>query len=222
MGTEIKLKRAFVGYLFLLFRLNGLAQTDSLIVFNNISSNLKFSYNSSLIYPGLRLGIEFPINSIDLKKYNNTGIEKEIVKNRFVSANIGWYHHLGFHDNIYFTAEWTMRRTYIDGFFIESSFGPGYSRTFLGGTTYRVDNSGNVSIINSAGYSYAIIVAGIGLGYDLETRKNWPLLVFAKFNNLTMFPYNSTVYFRPVIELGLIYKPEKFIQVSVKRRTMKK
>jgi hypothetical protein len=39
---------------------------------------------------------------------------------------------------------------------------------------------------------------------------------------LIMFPYNSTVYFRPAIELGVIYNPARFLPVKVKKRKIKK
>jgi len=215
-------RRVLAVSLFLLFPMHGFTQTDSLNSKNNISSNLSISFNSSLIYPGIRIGIEFPVCSVNLTKNNNTERAGSICKDRFISANTGWYHHPGFHDNIYFTAEWTMRRTQKNGFFTEFSFGPGYSRTFLGGTTYRVDNNGKVNIIKAAGYNYALIIAGGSLGFDFSEKKGTPVSLFSKFDILTMFPYNSTVYFRPVIELGIIYKPENFLQVSVRRRIIKK
>lgn len=222
MESKIKFRRTLPGFLFLLLTLPVFSQTDSLISRNCISSNLRMSYNSSLIYSGISMGVEIPVNSVTLTKYVCTGKERVILKDRFVSANSDWYHHPGFHDNLYFTAEWTMRRTYKNGFFTECSFGPGYSRTFLGGTTYIVDNYGKVSIIKSAGYNYALIIAGVGFGFDFTKKEGIPISLFLKFDNLIMFPYNSTFYFRPVLELGLIYKPEKFIQIFSKRKVVKR
>ena len=221
MGTKILFRRTLLGYLFLLISLDSFTQADSLISRDNISSNINFSFNGSLIYPGIRFGIEIPVNSFNLTRKSHTGIEKPILKDRFISCNSGWYHHPGFHDNLYFTVEWRMRRINKYGFFTEFSTGPGYSRTFLGGTTYQVDNNGKVSKIKSAGYNYALAIAGGGLGFDFSKRKRVPLSAFSKFDILTMFPYNSTIYFRPILELGLIYKPENFVQVKVKRRIVK-
>jgi hypothetical protein len=218
----MKFKRILFGIVLLLFTRVVFPQSDSLISNNLISSNLKISYNSSLIYPGARIGIEVPVYSINLTKYNNSPNPKQIKKERFVTSNAGWYHHPGFHDNFYLTAEWEMRRTNKSGFFTEFSIGPGYSRTFNGGTTYRVDNNGNANIIKSAGYSYALIISGGGFGFDFSKKEGAPFLVFYKYEMLTMFPYNSTLYFRPVMELGIIYKPARFICVSVKSRVVKK
>jgi hypothetical protein len=204
--------------LFLLLSVRGQSQSDSFLSVNKTSSNLRIAYNSSLIYPGIRLGIEFPIYTVNLTNNSNSGGQKQIVKDRFISANAGWYHHESFHDNIYITIEWTMRRTNKNGFFTEFSSGAGYSRTFLGEITYRVENNGEVDVFKLAGYNYAMIVAGGGFGYDFTSKKGISLSVFYKFDILTMYPYNSTIYFRPVMELGIIYKPANFIRVLTKTR----
>jgi hypothetical protein len=222
MENKKNFKRLLIGSLFLFLSLHGFAQTDSLISGVKISSNLLISYNSSLIYPGIRLGIEIPVYSVNLIKNANDGRKKSILKDHFISFNSGWYHHPGFHDNLFFNAEWTMRRTYKNRLFNDYSLGIGYSRTFLGGTTYHADKNGTVNIIKSAGYNYALIIAGAGFGFDLSKNRGIPLSVFSKFDVLTMFPYNSTIYFRPIMELGLIYKPENFLKILAKRRVNKK
>ena len=198
------------------------SQSDSLTIRKDVSSNLKIAYNSSLIYPGIRAGIEFPVYFVSLKKTIDSENEKSILKGRFISINASWYHHPDFHDNLYLTAEWTMRRAKGNGFFTEFSSGLGYSRTFLGATTYQVDDLGNVKIIKSAGYNYAMIIAGGGLGYDFSNKKEIQLSVFYKFDIMGMFPYNSTIYFRPVMEFGIIYKPLYFIRLSTKTRNILK
>jgi hypothetical protein len=131
-------------------------------------------------------------------------------KERFISGNLNWYHHPDFHDNLYLTSEWVMRRTRFTGFISEFSAGPGFSRTFIGGTTYKVDNNGNISVIKLAGYYYAMITVGGGFGYDFSMEKQLPFSAFAKMNIISMFPYNSTIYFRPVLEVGFRYTPNRF------------
>ena len=189
------------------------SQTDSMAQKKYVSSNILFAYNSSIIYPGLKIGIEIPIYSVYVFKEENSHKVKSFKKDRYFSVISSWYHQPEFHDNFYFTVEWTMRRTNGTGLFTEFSSGPGYSRTFLGGTTYEVDNSGKVSIIKSAGYSYAMIIAGGGLGYDFSKSQGKPISIFYKLELLTMFPYNSTVYFRPAMSLGIIYRPGNFLRI---------
>ena len=170
------------------------------------SINLKTAYNSSLIYPGARFGVEFPVKTFGSGMLNVSLEKKEKVKESFITANLSWYHHPYFHDNLYLTAGWTIRKTKPTGFFTEFSPEIGVSRTFIGGTTYKVDEAGNVSREKFAGYFYPLISVGGGLGYDFSIIKLKPLMLFYKMNLITMYPYNSTVYLRPAMELGVIYK----------------
>ena len=181
------------------------AQCDSINHSSANRFNLKLSYNSSLIYPGMSIGIEYSLNQINERVLKNQKLVRNFKKERFISGNLNWYHHPDFHDNLYLTAEWVMRRTRYTGFISEFSVGPGFSRTFLGGTTYKVDDAGNISVIKLAGYNYALFTIGGGFGYDFSMVKHLPFSTVAKLNIISMFPYNSTIYFRPVFEFGIRY-----------------
>jgi len=186
------------------------------------ASSLKLSYNSSFIYPGVRAGIEMPFKKIYITKTKKTGRQKFIRKDHYVSANVSWYHHPSFHDNVYITAGYTLRQTGGGGFFGEFSPELGYSRTFLGGTTYQVSGDGTVSVKRMAGYNYALVSLGGGLGYDFSMRYATPIAICYKLNLLTMFPYNNTVYIRPAMELGIIYKPKRFLMFTAKVKRINK
>jgi hypothetical protein len=195
--------------LFLFFSQCGslcLAQSDSITKSPDNHYNIKLSYNSSVIYPGISTGIEFPLLQVKNKGLIIRKNSRSYFKSRFISGNLSWYHHPEFHDNIYITSEWVRRRTRSGGFISEFSLGPGFSRTFLSGTTYRVNKNGEVSTVRKAGYNYAMVTIGGGFGYDFSMNKKLPLSVFSKMNIISMFPYNSTIYFRPVLELGIRYE----------------
>jgi hypothetical protein len=191
-------------------------QEDSLKSIVKRSSNLKISFNSSLIYPGTDVGIETPIAENYITKLSKTGDKKEFIRSQFLTANLSWYHHPNFHDNVYITFGWTNRRTRAKGLVTDFSPGIGYSRTFLGGTTYKVNDQGEATIKKLAGYSYALILIGGGVGYDFSVVKSKPFMISYKLNLLTMFPYNSTIYLRPTMEIVLIYRPPHFLPVKVK------
>jgi len=190
------------------------AQTRSIADTSAFHLTFKLAYVSSLIYPGISAGAEIPFLHINKELLKKS--QPRYFKERFVSGNLNWYHHPGFHDNLYITAEWVLRRTRYRGFISEFSLGPGFSRTFLGGTTYKVNDNGDVSVIRLAGYNYALFTIGGGVGYDFSMHKNLPFSSFAKMNLITMFPYNSTIYFRPVLELGIRYSPYKLTRMTQK------
>ncbi|MFN0034779.1 MAG: hypothetical protein ACKVUS_06925 [Saprospiraceae bacterium] len=180
---------------------------------HKVASNIKIAYNATLIYPGLRAGIEYPIKRIELLKYRKKRLPRLVVKERFLTGEIGFYHHPTFHDNIYLLAGWQMRRTGRQGFFTEFSPALGYSRTFLGGETYSVDDvTGEVSLIKWAGYNYAMLSVGGGFGYTFRPK----ISAFLRTCILTMFPSNNYVYVRPTVELGVIFKPAHFWMASPK------
>jgi hypothetical protein len=197
--------RVFIVFLFICIL--GKSQCDTISDSSSGRLSFKLSFIGSIIYPGIGTGIELPIYHKDMQVLKDLKVVKYYTKGRFISGNLNWYHHPGFHDNLYFTAEWIMRRTKYKGFISEFSAGTGFSRTFLGGTTYRVDESGNISIDKNKGYYYALLSIGGGFGYDFSMTKKIPLSVFGKMNLLLMFPYNSTIYLRPVLEIGLRYTP---------------
>jgi hypothetical protein len=194
----------------------GESETDS----SACHTHIRLSYVSSLIYPGISAGVEFQIKHSDYEASGKAEAAKRFKKKRLISGSLNWYHHPWFHDNLYLTAEWVMRRTRNDGFISEFSAGPGYSRTFLGGTTYKVDDDGNVSVVRCAGYNYALITIGGGFGYDFAIKKNMPFSAIGKLNIISMFPYNSTVYFRPVLDIGIRYTPE-WCKSKVSRASLK-
>lgn len=188
-----------------------LAQSDTINASLVRHYNLKIAYNNSvIIYPGISVGVEFPLQQLSVRIIKNKEHFRDFTKERFISGNLNWYHHPDFHDNLYITAEWVMRRTNYKCFIWEFSSGPGFSRTFLGGTTYKVDDMGNISVVKLAGYNYALLTIGGGFGYDFSVKKQLPVSTFAKMNLILMFPYNSTLYFRPVLELGIRYTPGRF------------
>lgn len=197
------------------------SRQDTLISSAKRSSNLTIAYNSSIIYPGARIGIEMPVITNYVTKLSRSGENREFIKDQFLTTNLSWYHQPQYHDNLYFTLGWTIRKTLSSGFFTETSPEIGYSRTFLGATTYKVNGNGDVTIEKLAGYNYALISLGGGVGYDFSITESKPFLVFYKFNLLTMFPYNSTIYMRPAMELGLIYKPRHFLSLRVNSKKIK-
>ncbi len=183
------------------------AQCDSTYDTSSHQIDLRLSYNSTLIYPGMSAGVEYPLNNVNTQIFRNHKPVRCVRKGKYITGNINWYHHPDFQDNLYLTVEWVMRRTRLTGFVSEFSAGPGFSRTFLGGTTYKVDDDGNISIVKLAGYNYALITIGGGFGYDFSMVKHLPFSAVARLNIISMFPYNSTIYFRPVLEFGIRYTP---------------
>jgi hypothetical protein len=175
---------------------------------------IKAAYMGSIVYPGFKIGIErpFSVKQIDKRKY--WGV-KTILKEKFLTLNVGFYHHTTFHDNLYVLAEFEKRRQQPKGMFYEFSTGLGYSQTFLDGTVYKVDDSGKVTSSTSGGYGYGMFSIATGIGYDFSQKDDTnPLKIYLKPSILVMAPYNSSIYFRPTVEIGAIYPLESFLKAK--------
>jgi hypothetical protein len=157
----------------------------------------------TLIYPGLKAGVEWPIKYLQRVRIKKSR-EKVVYKQRYLSGSIAFYNHKDYHTNVFLLAEWQMRRMKPSGFFTEFAPGIGVSRTFLGGTTYRVNGNQQVEKVSLAGYTYAALSLSYGIGLDLRQKSNKNLAFYFKPSILVLFPYNSYLYARPIVEMGMI------------------
>ncbi|MBS4013150.1 MAG: hypothetical protein KGZ97_05240 [Bacteroidetes bacterium] len=169
---------------------------------------IRASYVSALLSPGGKIGLEYPYKYREIEKYKR---DKTIIhyKERYIVISLGSYYQQGFHTNLMLQAEWTFRKQRSRGMYFDYSPVIGLSRTFIDGTTYSVDDSGNVSVVKYAGDYYGILGASISLGYNFGMRSNRPIKMFLKPSLLVLFPYSNMIYPRPTIELGLSYSFKK-------------
>jgi hypothetical protein len=175
----------------------------------NRTPPLKAAYLGSIIYPGAKIALEFPTAAYVITKSKRHGV-KSYRKEKSITASMGMYYHADFHTNVFLLAERQWRRIRPSGWFIEFAPGIGISRTFLGGTTYQVSDAGVVSKKPLAGYTYAMISISSGIGYDFKKLWNKPFRVYSRVSILIMTPYNSYIYARPTVEIGIITYPFMF------------
>jgi hypothetical protein len=195
--------------------LGGLFMYSSLAA-QQVPMQYSLGYTSSLVYPGLRAAVYAPVRIV-----THIHGSKTLLKSRWISPSLAWYRHPGLHDNLYLTAAWVMRRTTRSGVFTEFSPGLGISRTFVSGVTYDV-SGGTPVLRRSAGYGYPLAMVGGGIGYDGSQRWQKPVALFLNAHLLTMYPYNSTVFLRPVLEAGLRWMPARGGAFSPKIMTKNK
>ena len=54
-----------------------------------------------------------------------------------------------------------------------------------------------------------------GIGYDFSQKDDTNLLkIYLKPSILVMAPYNSSIYYRPTVEIGAIYPLESFLKAK--------
>jgi hypothetical protein len=199
-------------FLFSFLQCNGQADSTVVRLVNHLYA--EGGMIGTLIYPGAFIGTGLQISNRNKQKRDGS----DLLITGYAAADINWYHHPQFNDNIYLTLEWRNRRTRSGGLFWEYSAGPGLSRTFTGGTVYNVSDQGAVKVEKIAGYTYALLTAGEKLGYDMSSHGKVPISFSLKMSIIMMFPYNSTIYFRPVLQAGISYCPQFLNQESANKK----
>jgi hypothetical protein len=185
-----------------------LSAQKSLPARNKASSGIRAGFNGSLVYPGFRGGLEYPYKRIEFTRYRGKKTPKTRIKDRLLTAELGYYHHPTFHDNLYLLFGYTLRSSKANRVYWEFAPALGYSRTFLGGETYRVNHqTGVVTRVRWPGYHYAILSLGGGPGKAFTPR----LSGYSRLSALVMAPSNNIVYVRPTLEAGIIWKPKHFL-----------
>jgi len=175
----------------------------------------------SIIHPGFKVGIERPykFTQVDKLRIKRT---KTFNKERYLSYSLGMYYHTNYHTNYFLQTEWIARRQKSKGFYIESSFGLGISRTFVNGATYIVTDNGEVEKVGLSGNWFGLASLGGSIGYNANLKKQKPYSIYLRHNWLIFFPYNGFVTPRPTIELGARYNLSGFWEATPSKKSKEK
>lgn len=177
---------------------------------------LRGAFLGSVIYPGFKLGLERPLV---VNEYRRKRSSRPFFRERNVGANLSLYHHPDYHTNWMLTVEYVRRHVGGRGFFTELVPGIGLSRTILGGTTYRIDDSGQVSQVAGAGNTYFMPSLGVGLGQDFSRNQTpRPVKLYTRLTLLALYPYNGALHPRPTIEVGVLYTGIPFLNGATRHR----
>jgi len=170
----------------------------------------------AFVYPGVKAGIDYMVINKTIQKLNSSGQLKTITKNKFITANIGFYHHRDYNTNLFLHAGYQFERKNSNGWF--RSFEPqiGISRTFVDGAVYKVKDDHTVTKKKGAGHFYFSPALSVGLGKDLSVQHpNLPFSLFAKATLFANLPYNNFVYTRILGELGISWSFKNILSHSV-------
>lgn len=166
---------------------------------------LSFSYYGNLFARGgARIGYEFPVwEDINRKKTGKT-VNKGIIS----KTSIGFFVHKRNHTALFLNQTIGYRFASNGGFMIEPlHIGTGYAFNFLGGTTYKVDDNGNVKEQKTAGYStFMLPYVGIcNIGFDGRKKKFFPASFYIGADAYLDYPVNTKTKLNFIIPFGFTY-----------------
>jgi hypothetical protein len=172
----------------------------------SVGTRANASYLGAIVYPGAKLGLEFPLRRVEILKPRPKG-EHNVWRDRFLTADLGFYHHGGFHDNLFLLAAFNYRRTANNGIFAQFGVGLGVSKTFFGGTTYVVKDDGSIDVRPSSGHFYVVPHLNFAFGWDLSKKANaHPFSIWLKPSLMVLAPFAGGIFPVPTAELGFSYR----------------
>lgn len=156
---------------------------------------------------GAQVGLGKTVALKEKHVFKRSGKEKINTKSRVLYGNLGYYDQPGLHQNALLTAEYAMTRANRRGFYTEFTPLLGVSRTFLPGTTYEVDDVGNVSIDKNAGNWTLTGGLGLGLGKSFENKPFHPLkTISARLVTQVFYPNFRFVSLKPSLQLNTTWE----------------
>jgi hypothetical protein len=177
----------------------------------------------ALIYPGLKVGADYKVIDKEVTKSKRNGKIKVFHKNRFITANLGFYYHRDYNANIFLHGGYQWQRMRSTGWFKTLEPQLGISRSFIDGTVYKINDTGGVTKKKGAGHFYLAPSLSLGIGKDLSVKnENNPFTIFTKLTLFTNMPYNNFIYVRLLGEIGVSYHLNKVMAHGVKLKYKKK
>jgi hypothetical protein len=177
----------------------------------------------ALIYPGLKIGADYKVIDKEVTKSKRNGKIKVFHKNRFITANLGFYYHRDYNANIFLHGGYQWQRMRSTGWFKTLEPQLGISRTFIDGTVYKISDAGDVTTKKGAGHFYFATALSLGIGKDFSVKnENKPFAIFTKLTLFTNMPYNNFIYVRLLGEIGVSYHMNKVMAHNVKLKYKKK
>lgn len=167
------------------------------------SPNLKIAYLGRFTRNGIKAGAEFMVKNKKITINKKSGKTISRLNENFVTANLSFYEHAAFNNNIMFHVEWLRRKTYASGLFVEAAAGVGVSKGLENRQkTYLKASDGSLKVIKPDNTYFALPLS-VGLGYDFMKVKKIPFKVYAKVG-LNVVYHHRFAYPNAVTEIGVI------------------
>jgi hypothetical protein len=196
------IKRNFVVLILILSTTMLMAQKSSEYgekVLYNLPVSLSYMGDYLGTKPGLNITFENSLKKTYLTKKNSKIVEKTL----YNPINLGWYNHKGYNSALILSSGIGLRKTRQSGFITGIQVDLGLMRTFIHGTTYNVEENGEVSTV-AGGYFYGNIAFSLEAGWDFsKANEELPLSTFVRLKPLVQFPYNGGSLIHIMAEFGL-------------------
>ena len=164
-------------------------------------TNWQFSfYGDMLIHPGIEVGYQLPLKNWQKIK-SKKGVEKSKNKSLNTGLDFIYYWHKSHHHGLALNPYVSYQRTKQNGRYFQGKLSLGFHRSFVDGTTYLVDEHGNVASKYFSGQNSLYTSIAFDFGKDLRFTRDIPLRWFFQIGLSGRYPYNRS--YLPSIHTGI-------------------
>lgn len=159
-----------------------------------------------LTHPGFSLGYSHSLHTETKEKTKANGKEKSKDRTVFLLHSFSAYNQPRLSSGMMLTTSLGYRKTRAKGFFLQYGVGAGVFRSVLAGTTYEVDDNGEIEEKSFAGRTSFVNTWSMGFGKDFSKSGDLPIAIHWSSSLWFRYPYNNFVLPHFAGELGLSYK----------------
>jgi hypothetical protein len=154
-------------------------------------------YGETITHYGLKAAYDYTL-ATHVKSRN--GARKELL----VAPGLAVYRHPHNHWGVVVSPELLYRRTGARGGLLEAGVSPSYFRYFLAGTTYEVNEQGELDKVPLAGRSAFLPTIFVGVGRDLRVRQKASFAWYSRLLISQQYHHNAASLTRFALEAGII------------------
>jgi hypothetical protein len=173
----------------------------------DVGTPLRIVAMGTPLNPGFKIGLNFPLRNIERRSFRGdiNGLRK--IQDRYITTDLGAYHHKNAFENLFFNIEYASRRTNGQGYFWQWSAGAGVNYTLQSLITPISLSELDTIQLPRVNQWYGTPILALSIGRDFAQRRynKIPIAIYLRGSGNYMIPilrHHKVGYFYPTAELG--------------------
>lgn len=155
-------------------------------------------------HPGFKIGVDFALRNIERRTFKGNINGLRLIQDRYITTDLGAYHHKNAFENLFFNIEYASRRTTGTGYFWQWSAGAGVNYTLKSLITPVAIAEMDTIQLPKVNQWYGTPIVGLAIGRDFAQRRynKIPIAIYLRGSANYMLPHQKAGYFYPTAEFG--------------------
>ncbi|MEY4935487.1 MAG: hypothetical protein RIS64_1846 [Bacteroidota bacterium] len=158
--------------------------------------------------PGFKIGLDFALRNIERRSFRGDINGLRMIQDRYITTDLGAYHHKKAFENLFFNIEYASRRTNGHGYFWQWSAGAGVNYTLKSLLMPIAIAEMDTLSLPKVNQWYGTPIVGFSIGRDFAHKRynKVPMSIYLRGSGNYMIPVTGNFkasYFYPTAEFGL-------------------